>query len=483
MVGACDDAGGEVEDGAWVLLVDAGDGLDTEELDGDGFGGGGRGDGDAGPGGEGVDVAADEVGALGEIDVVVGAAELGGDGDEGFVLGARRERARGVLGENGINERGAVFGEEVVEFAGGHERLDGARGCAEDKPGVHALGERDDGVAGLGVSGEDRGVDWGGATPAREEGGVVVDGEAAVEEGSGELLAERDDDPGVGLVAANLGDDGGVVDFGGLEDWGRGEIGGGPLADGGGGEGAAATGGLVGLGDDGGEVVARGEVLEGGEAEASGAEEDETHGGEDRGERVSGFVFGVSGGEDGGDSCAVVESGSRRSDCSARSWARVEWRMTWAAALRATSSRRTRVAGGDVGVIAIFALQGDAAAVKCADGDDGALVGEGAGAVSGEAADAGDLGRDVGAVGPLGDGEDGEVVLLGEVNDGKLGVEERVEELFFEVRAGERAGAGFGGCSPRSRRWATASSRGGRGVCGVQSRPRLRCSVRAARLM
>jgi len=84
-------------------------------------------------------------------------------------------------------------------------------------------------------------------------------------------------------------------------------------------------------------------------------------------------------------------------------------------------------------VVAIFAIQGGAAAVERADGDDGALVGEGFGAVSREATDAGDLGRNFRAIGPLGDGEDGEVVFLGEFDDGKLGIEEGVEELLFEL--------------------------------------------------
>lgn len=273
-VGASDEARVGVEDGAGCgrtcCVVERADAEELERFVAEGGG-------DARPGCESMDFASAMLGRKREVEDAVGFAEFFGEGDAGIVLRFGVERVGGELGEDTLDECWSVLGKLIVQLAGSLEGIDGAMGLGEDEAGVHLVGECDDAVAGGDVAGKDGGVDGGGAAPAWEEGGVEIHREAIVEERGLELLAKGDDNPGVGGEGTKLCGDIWVVDVRGFEEGNVRKVGGGPLGDGGGSELAAAARGLVGLGDDGGELMLCGEHVEGWEAEGAGTEEEELH--------------------------------------------------------------------------------------------------------------------------------------------------------------------------------------------------------------
>ncbi len=96
------------------------------------------------------------LGAVGEPDPGVLLAQLAGLGHTRLVLLSGLERSLAPLGEDAVDEVGAVGGELVVELPRREVGGDGSGGLSENLAGVHSLGEGDDAVAGDLVPGEDR---------------------------------------------------------------------------------------------------------------------------------------------------------------------------------------------------------------------------------------------------------------------------------------------------------------------------------------
>lgn len=119
----------------------------------------------------GDDLAKDEVGgvALG-VELAEGFVEFGGVGGARIVLGGRRGEMVEVFGEPG----GAGGSESLVdgEFI---KREVGEGGLVVDGAGVEAAGEFHDGVAEVGVAGEDGGLNRRGAAVGGQERGVEVE--------------------------------------------------------------------------------------------------------------------------------------------------------------------------------------------------------------------------------------------------------------------------------------------------------------------
>ena len=249
-------------------------------------GGGGLVDGGAvpvgggdGPGLHGADVVVDGEGGAGPVDPAVFLAELGGSGDEGFVLGDDG----GVAGDevvDGLRDEGsAELGDAGFEFAGGFVGVDGGAGDGDHAAGVDAGGHLDDGDAGFGVAVLDGAGDGGRASVAGEDGAVEID-PAETWEGQdlgGEDLAVGGGDEEVDIERLDEGDAVGGVDAFGLLDADAVVEGG--LFDAAGDGDLLAALGAVGLGDEGDDGVGCfEEAQEGGEGEVAGAEHGQADG-------------------------------------------------------------------------------------------------------------------------------------------------------------------------------------------------------------
>ena len=119
----------------------------------------------------GDDLAEDEVGgvALG-VELAHRFIKFGGVGGVGVVLGGRRGEMIEMFGEPG----GAGRGESLID--GGFIKGEVGQGSlAIDGAGVKAAGEFHDGVAEVGVAGEDGGLNRRGAAVGGQERGVEVE--------------------------------------------------------------------------------------------------------------------------------------------------------------------------------------------------------------------------------------------------------------------------------------------------------------------
>ena len=187
----------------------------------------------------GDDLAKDEVGGVALwVELAEGFVELGGVGGAGIVLGGRRGEVIEVCGEPG----GAGRGESLIdgEFIKGEV---GEGGLVVDGAGVEAAGEFHDGVAEVGVAGEDGGLNRGGAAVGGQERGVEVQDAGGFKKleqvGLDEGTKGGEDAEGGGILAFEVGDGGEVGGGAGVEDdfYARG---GGKGGEGGVGEGAVA---------------------------------------------------------------------------------------------------------------------------------------------------------------------------------------------------------------------------------------------------
>jgi hypothetical protein len=228
----------------------------------------------------GAEGAGDGLAVERPVDATVGAGEFADVSGAGVVLRGARGGAGGEEFEGGLQGAGGEGGEAVVQAAAGVERGDGGGDGEQDVAGIEPFIHVHDGDAGFGIAVTDGGLDGGGAAVPGKEGGVDVEAAEAggIEHGAGEELAVGDDDGDIGLEGAEVVH--GVADFHWLQD---GDAGGqGHDFSGGRGEGEFASGGFVGLGDDGDDLMLGGveQPAEGGQADVAGADEEDAHGGE-----------------------------------------------------------------------------------------------------------------------------------------------------------------------------------------------------------
>lgn len=71
--------------------------------------------------------------------------------------------------------------------------------------------------------------------------------------------------------------------------------------------------------------------------------------------------------------------------------------------------------------------------VEALEAIQGALAGDGVGAKAGELRDSADAPGDIGALGPEGDGGDGDAELFGEIEEGDGGIEKSLEERRLDL--------------------------------------------------
>ena len=220
---------------------------------------------------------ADRERRVGPGDAGVVGGELGCDGDAVGGLGLGLEGAVLQRVEGGHEELGAGHGEAAEEVAGRVGGADGLRGGAEHRSGVHALVEQERGGACDLVAGDHGSLHGGCAAPGGQHGEVQVDPAEAGhgEDGGAQDVSVGDDGGGVDLelaqvrdelvAARDVGDDG---DPGFLR----------PGAHGARRELAAAARRRVCAGQDGHDLVARGEQgLQRGDCGFGGSGEEKTH--------------------------------------------------------------------------------------------------------------------------------------------------------------------------------------------------------------